>query len=235
MSNKTHKPLGSGAMFDQIARRYDLLNRLMSFGLDKRWRTSLVRALELPPKAQVLDLAAGTGDLSLALLRLYPDAQIKALDPAAEMLAIGRQKVAKAKLAAQCELLQGDAHALPFADQSFDACMVAFGVRNFSDRALALRELMRVTKSGGQLAILELGEPRRGPLSWAARIHVHHLVPRLGSLLSGAKEYRYLQESIAAFPAPEDFLRIMQEVGYEDTHVRGLSFDSVHLYLGKRS
>ncbi|MCZ6805536.1 MAG: class I SAM-dependent methyltransferase, partial [Deltaproteobacteria bacterium] len=191
---------GSGEMFDQIASRYDLLNRLMSMGIDKSWRRKTVAAMELPPNARVLDLATGTGDLALMIIRLHPDAHVVGSDPSRRMLEVGIEKVKRVGLADRVELQEGDAQALPFADDSFDGCCIAFGIRNVPDRSAALAEMARVTKPGGRVAILELSEPRVGLLSPLARFHVRQVVPRLGGMLSGSREYRYLQQSIAAFP-----------------------------------
>lgn len=222
---------GSGAMFDAIAHRYDLLNRVMSLGIDQRWRRRTVRALELPASAQVLDLATGTADVALAITRAHPDARITGLDPSERMLAIGRQKVAARGLDASIELLCGDAQALPFPDRSFDGVCIAFGIRNVPDRGRALREMARVTRPGGRIAVLELSEPGGGPLSALARFHIHTVVPRLGALLSGAPEYRYLQQSIAAFPPAAEFADLMRKSDLEVLRVQPLTFGVCHLFV----
>src|SRR5699024_4765750 len=159
-----------------------------------------VRALALGANCRVLDLATGTADLALLTARMSADAQIVGLDPSAKMLAVGGAKVERLGFGPRIELLEGDAQSLPFEDDSFDGVTIAFGSRNVPDRGRALREMARVTKPGGRVAILELSEPQSGILGAFARIHVHHVVPFLGALVSGSKEYRYLQRSIAAFP-----------------------------------
>lgn len=224
---------GSGAMFDRIAARYDLLNRLMSGGLDHRWRTRLVRALDLPPGAHVLDLACGTGDVALRVAALHPDARVTGVDPSGGMLAVGARKVARRGLEGRVALTDGDAQALVFPDRTFDGVTIAFGIRNVPDRLRALREMARVTRPGGRVAILELGEPRGSLLASLARLHVHHVVPTMGALLSGAWEYRYLQRSIAAFPAPEEFAALMEQAALRDVRVERLTFGAVHLYVGR--
>jgi len=223
---------GSGAMFDGIARRYDLLNRVMSMGIDRRWRKRTVRALALPAGARVLDLATGTGDLALEIARLHPDARVTGSDPSEGMLEIGRRKVAARGLADRVELVVGDAQAIELADASVDGVCIAFGIRNVPDRGLALREMARVCKPGGRVAILELGEPRRGVIAPLARFHIRHVVPRLGALLSGAPEYRYLQSSIAAFPPPEAFAALMRTSGLAVIEVVPLTFGVCTLYVG---
>ncbi|MBK9031505.1 MAG: bifunctional demethylmenaquinone methyltransferase/2-methoxy-6-polyprenyl-1,4-benzoquinol methylase UbiE [Myxococcales bacterium] len=222
---------GSGQMFDRIARRYDLLNRMMSFGVDKRWRKRTVAALALPATAsRVLDVATGTGDLAIDIARRHPQAEVIGVDPSANMIAVGAGKVAR--FDGRVELTLGDAQALAFDDASFDAVTIAFGIRNVPDRALGLREMARVCKPGGRVAILELGEPRKGVMAPLARFHIRQVVPRVGALLSGSREYRYLQTSIAAFPPPDEFAAMMTEAGLDVLEVVPLTFGVCNLYVG---
>jgi demethylmenaquinone methyltransferase / 2-methoxy-6-polyprenyl-1,4-benzoquinol methylase len=227
-------PLGSGQMFDGIAARYDLVNRVISLGIDQSWRRRTVRALRLRPGARVLDLATGTADLALLVANSEPSAHVVGVDPSEKMLAIGRGKVEKAGLAPRIELVVGDAETLPFPDRSFDGVCIAFGIRNVPDRERALREMTRVTRPGGRIAILELSEPRRGILGPLARFHVHTVVPYVGALLSGAPEYRYLQRSIAAFPPAEEFAERMRAAGLTVVAAEPLTFGVCHLYVGER-
>lgn len=224
---------GSGEMFDAIAPRYDLLNRLLSLGIDQRWRRELVRRLELPPVARVLDHATGTADLAILIARSCPGASVLGLDPSAEMLRIGRDKIKAAGLADRVELRRGDAERLDGLESgSFDGVSMAFGIRNVPDRPRALAELRRVTRPGGRVAILELSEPRGGLLGPLARWHVHTVVPWLGALLSGAREYRYLQRSIEAFPPPGEFAKLMEQAGLRVLAAQPLTFGVCHLYVG---
>jgi demethylmenaquinone methyltransferase/2-methoxy-6-polyprenyl-1,4-benzoquinol methylase len=232
MNHELSTTPGSGAMFDAIAERYDLLNRVISLGVDQRWRKRTVRSLELSGPARVLDLATGTADLALMIAAMCPEASVVGLDPSEKMLAVGHEKVAAKGLAARVELVVGDAQALPFADASFDAITMAFGIRNVPDRGRALTEMARVLRPGGRVGILELGEPRRGPLAALARFHVHTVVPRLGAWLSRAPEYRYLERSIAAFPPPEEFGALMERSGLALVAVEAFSFGACHLYVG---
>lgn len=222
---------GSGAMFDNIAPRYDLLNRLMSFGVDQGWRRRTVAALDLGRCQRVLDLATGTADLAIQVAEAGTGVEVVGLDPSEGMLEIGRDKIQAAGLAERVRLVQGDAEKLPFDDDSFDGVCMAFGIRNVPDRKRALSEMGRVTRTGGRIAILELSEPRRGLLAPFARFHVHTVVPWLGSLISGAREYRYLQRSIAAFPPAEEFALLMREAGLEVLRVDKLTFGVCHLYV----
>lgn len=225
---------GSGAMFDQIAHRYDLLNKLISFGMDARWRRALVSALDVGAIEQprVLDVATGTADIALAIADTHRDAQVVGLDPSVGMLDVGRDKIAGRELSDRVRLVEGDAQAMPFDDDAFHATCIAFGIRNVPDRLRGLKEMARVTRTGHRVVVLELGEPDRGPLAPFARFHVHHVIPRLGAWLSGADEYAYLQKSIAAFPPPEQFMELMREAGLRIEAHRPFVFGGANLYVG---
>jgi demethylmenaquinone methyltransferase / 2-methoxy-6-polyprenyl-1,4-benzoquinol methylase len=222
---------GSGQMFDRIAARYDAMNRVLSFGLDRGWRRRTVRALQLGARPRVLDLATGTGDLAVDIARMHPGATVIGLDPSRQMLAVAQHKLARRQLADRISLVRGDAQALPYRDDEMDAATIAFGIRNVPDRVAALREMARVVRPGGRIAVLELGEPRQGLLARAARFHTRHVVPRLGALLSGAREYRYLQRSIAAFPPSAEFAAVMERAGLRVLEVTPLTFGVCTLYV----
>ena len=223
--------LGSGAMFDRIARRYDFVNRVLSLGLDKGWRRRTVKALQLGERPRVLDIATGTGDLAIDIARSCAGAIVFGLDPSTKMLAIAGDKLARRGLTDRVSLVVGDAQQLPYRSCEMDAATIAFGIRNVPDRLAALREMARVVRPGGRIAVLELGEPRTGLLGRIARIHTRHVVPRLGALLSGAREYAYLQKSIAAFPPAEEFAQLMVQAGLHVIEVRPLTFGSCTLYV----
>ncbi|UQA57376.1 bifunctional demethylmenaquinone methyltransferase/2-methoxy-6-polyprenyl-1,4-benzoquinol methylase UbiE [Polyangium aurulentum] len=222
---------GSGEMFDAIAGRYDLLNRILSLGMDQGWRRRAVRALALKRGARVLDLATGTADLAIAIAEEYPDATVIGMDPSRGMLDVGRRKLGGSKLEGRIELQVGDAQELPLGDASVDGVAIAFGIRNVPDRPRALREMARVTREGGRVVILELSEPRRGLMGTLARTYVHDIVPRVGGLISGAKEYRYLQRSIQAFPPPEEFVRTMEASGLRVIESAPLTFGVAWLFV----
>lgn len=226
---------GSGAMFDGIAHRYDLVNRVISLGIDQSWRKKTVRALELKPGARVLDLATGTADLAILIAKLHPHVTLVGVDPSEKMLEVGQKKLENEQLTERVELQVGDAQAMKFPDRTFDGVCIAFGIRNVPDRLQGLREMARVTKAGGRVAILELSEPRGGVLGPLARFHVHSVVPAVGALLSGAKEYRYLQKSIAAFPPAPQFEALMVEAGLRVVASTSLTFGVCHLYVGEPS
>ncbi len=224
---------GSGAMFDGIARRYDLVNRVISLGIDQNWRRQTVAALRLQPGSRILDLATGTADLAIMVARTEPACTVVGLDPSTGMLEVGREKLLKHGLAERVELVAGDAEQLPFPDASFDGVCMAFGIRNVPDRDRALCEMARVTRPGGRIAILELSEPRGGMIAPLARFHIHTVVPYLGALLSGQREYHYLQRSIAAFPPADEFTRRIAAAGLEPVETRPLTFGVCHLYVAE--
>lgn len=223
---------GSGQMFDAIASRYDVLNRIMSMGLDQSWRRKAVAALELKTSDHVLDLATGTGDLAIMMASSIPGLKVTGVDPSANMIGVGKEKVVAQALTERVNLEIGDGQALPFEDNTFDGAVVSFGIRNFPNRLAGLKEMCRVTRPGRKVVILELSEPRQGITAPFARAYIHHVVPMLGAAISGQKEYRYLQRSIQAFPEAQDFVTLMEEAGLVDAYARSLSFGAVHLYVG---
>lgn len=222
---------GSGAMFDRIAHRYDVLNRVLSMGIDIGWRRRAVKALSLGAAPRVLDVATGTADLALDLARRHRDATVEGIDPSEGMLAVGRAKVEAAGLDDRVHLWRGDALSLPFRDGAFDGATIAFGIRNIPDRVRALSEMARVLKDDARLVVLELGEPRRGILGPAARFWIHSVVPRLGALFVRRDAYVYLQDSIARFPDPDAFVAILGEAGLSVIEVQPLTFGTCNLYV----
>jgi len=225
----TTTELGSGAMFDRIAHRYDLLNRLMSFGLDRAWRRRQVGLLAAPLArgARVLDLATGTGDVAIEALRQRPDLRVVGLDPSPRMLACAAAKCA------EIEWVEGDAQRLGFPDASFDGASMSFGIRNVPDRDAALREIRRVLAPGARLVLMELNEPT-GLLAWPARIHIRYLVPLLGAALVSRAEYDYLQRSIRAFPPPEGFAAQLRAAGFVEVEWHPVMFGVATLFVGVR-
>lgn len=219
-------------MFDRIAERYDLLNRLISLGLDKSWRTKLLTAMNVASGDRVLDVATGTADVAIAAAQRFPGLTVVGLDPSVNMLAVGDRKIHEQELPEHVTLIEGDAQAMPFEDGEFDAACISFGIRNVPDRQQGLSEMRRSVRPGGRVVVLELSEPRRGLLAPFARFHIHHVVPRLGALLSGDKEYRYLAQSIRAFPPAEEFAAMMERAGLVDVRFEPMTFGVAHLYVG---
>lgn len=224
---------GGGAMFDRIASRYDLMNRIIGLGLDAGWRRRLVGALVLRPCQRVLDVATGTGDVAIAVAEAC-DVSVVGIDPSEQMLTLASTKIAVRGLAHKVSVRRGIAEALPFADESFDAVCVAFGMRNMPDRHAALSEMARATRPGGRVAVLELGEPDVGLLSPVARAHVHLVVPTLGRWLTGDSAYRYLAHSIAAFPEPTKFVAELESAGLGLIALERHAWGAANLFVATR-
>jgi demethylmenaquinone methyltransferase/2-methoxy-6-polyprenyl-1,4-benzoquinol methylase len=202
-------------MFDAIAPRYDLLNAVLSFGVDRGWRRAAVRAALAKRPAHVLDVATGTADLALALKRARPEAEVTGVDFAASMLAVGRGKAARRAL--DVELVAADGTALPYPDGTFDAVTIAYGLRNFADVAAGLREFRRVLRPGGRLVVLEFPPPPKGPLGRLFRLYFTRVLPWVGARISGHPgAYRYLPASVMAFPAPEALAQEILAAGFDD-------------------
>ncbi len=223
-------------MFDGIAKRYDLLNHVLSAGLDRRWRAKAIRAMRLPAGARVIDLCAGTADFALAATAASPDSRVLGIDFSAAMLAIGRDKVRAAGLVDRIRLVRGDAVTIPVRDGWADGATIGFGIRNVIDPAAALRELARVIKPGGTLAILELGEPVipgvRGVYNW----YFQQVLPRLGRLVSHHDSaYSYLPASVGSFPRPPTFAAMISSQGFGDVRTVPLSLGIVYLYIATRA
>ncbi len=237
---KNYPPIGEAegkkeqvrAMFDAIAPRYDLLNRVLSFGIDRRWRKKAVAMLREAQPERILDVATGTADLALEALTLDPQ-KVVGVDISEEMLKIGREKIDRLGLADRVTLQRGDAEKLPFSDRQFDAVLVAFGVRNFEDLDRGLSEIRRVLKPGGALVVLEFSRPRAFPVKQLYRFYSRVVLPRVGGAVSrDAGAYRYLPDSVAAFPDGEEFLERMRRAGYADLRWQPLTLGIAALYKG---
>jgi demethylmenaquinone methyltransferase/2-methoxy-6-polyprenyl-1,4-benzoquinol methylase len=222
------------AMFDRIAPRYDLLNHLLSLGIDVSWRRAAVSALDLPPGSRVLDLCTGTADLLIAVLGRDLTRRGVGIDLSASMLGLGAEKLRRRGLAPRASLLRGDAERLAVKDAAFDGALVAFGIRNVGDVAAALRELHRVLRPGGRLVILEFAMPK-GLLGAAYRFYFRRILPLVGGLLSGDRTaYSYLPASVSRFPEPGLFQEALAGAGFRDVRARPLTLGSVQLYGARR-
>lgn len=228
-------------MFDAIAGRYDFLNHLLSLGIDRRWRTRAVRALELGREGLVLDLCTGTADLALACLS--PVAQdgttgdshrVIGVDFSAAMLRYGREKLARLG-EKRVALVRGDAMCIPLPDESVDAVTIGFGIRNVQRPEVAAREIVRVLKPGGRLAILEFGTPAVPGIRGAYLFYFRHILPLVGRAVSRHNiAYSYLPASVAAFPSPDDFLGLLREAGFSHVGVDRLTFGIVYLFIARK-
>jgi len=223
-------------MFDGIAPDYDRLNHLMSLGVDRSWRRRALREIVDAGRAQsILDIACGTGDFSLAIAgRMHPDSRIVGLDLSEGMLAVMRDKVAKAGLQDKISCEQGDSEAMRFADDSFDVVTIAFGIRNFAHREAALREILRVLKPGGRLVILELSVPENRILRWGYNLYFKHFVPWIGGLISGDRAaYTYLPASVQAFPGRREWMATMSRCGYAQVRHKAFTLGLCRMYVGE--
>jgi len=235
IGEKRGKKRQVAAMFDAIAPRYDLLNRILSAGIDRRWRRRAVEMIAPEQPRRVLDVATGTADLAIEVARRLPVERVVGVDIAESMLQVGRQKVDRLGLSERVVLRRGDAEKLPFSDAQFDAVLVAFGVRNFENLERGLRESYRVLRPGGVLVVLEFSRPRTPVIRTLYRWYAHHVLPRIGAWLSRDEgAYRYLPASVEAFPDGPDFLRRMEKVGFHDLQWKPLTFGIASLYRGRR-
>ena len=201
-------------MFDNISTSYDGLNRVISFGIDVKWRKEVVRLIAEKKPKNILDIATGTGDLAINLVQTGAH-KIVGLDISEGMLTVGRKKIEEKKLSDKIEMMLGDSEALPFDDNSFDAVTVAFGVRNFENLEKGLAEILRVLKPGGIFVILETSVPTRFPFKQGYNLYTKNLLPIIGKMFSKDDHaYSYLSESAAAFPYAEKFNNILRKIGF---------------------
>jgi demethylmenaquinone methyltransferase/2-methoxy-6-polyprenyl-1,4-benzoquinol methylase len=222
-------------MFDRIAGRYDLLNHLLSVGLDRRWRKRVASLLPPGENLHVLDLACGTGDQLIALAASGRVARGVGLDLAEQMLTIGREKISRHCLDQILSLQTGDAENLPFDQNGFDAVTIAFGIRNMTDVKRTLDEMLRVLKPQGRALILEFSLPQRRIVRGPYLFYLRHVLPRLGSIISGdSAAYRYLNETIETFPHGEAFCRIMRDTGFTGVTFIPLTMGIVSIYQGDK-
>ncbi len=223
-------------MFDRIAPRYDLLNRLLSFGTDVRWRKKIARLLPSQSPLTLLDLATGTADQAIALVE--SDARIMratGLDMSEQMLAIGREKISRRGLAGKLQLRTGDAGAIPEPDRAFDVVTISFGIRNVLDVPASLRDMLRVLKPGGRALILEFSLPPNRAFRPFYLFYLRHILPRLGALISGdGSAYRYLNQTIETFPCGDGFCSLMRAAGFAAVRHHPLSLGIATIYQGDK-
>lgn len=219
-------------MFDAISGKYDFLNHFLSFGIDKLWRRKLVNMLKPFEPKHILDVATGTGDLAIALMRLDPY-HIQGVDLSQKMLDVALQKVAQMHYSDVITFDQGDSENLPYNDNSYDAATVSFGVRNFSDPVKGMAEICRVLKSDGRLLVLEFSQPKSFPVKQLYWVYNKLILPVFGRLISGdSAAYTYLPKSFYAFKEGEAFLEMMSEAGFKNVSQRRLSFGIATIYTG---
>lgn len=223
-------------MFDSIAPRYDLLNRLLSLRQDVAWRRKMVAAMAVPRNGQVLDVACGTGDVALEICRQKgPRVKVTGIDFSPGMLALAREKLCR-RQDTTVALLAGDALALPFGDASFHALTIAFGIRNIQDKVGALKAFHACLIPGGMVLILELSTPKKGWLHDAYLTYFKKVLPQIGRLFSKHRfAYAYLPDSVSRFPAADDFMQLMTTAGFSNVSCRRLTLGIANLFIGYQS
>lgn len=221
-------------MFDKIAGKYDFMNRFLSARTDVGWRKKAIGMLKKYKPQQILDIATGTGDMAIRAYKMLQPQQITGVDISEKMLEIGRHKIEKEKLSHKIQLLKGDSEDLQFADNSFDAAMAAFGVRNFENLEKGLSEMLRVLKPGGQLLIIEFSKPKSA-FKGLYKLYMSIVAPQIAGLFKQDKEaYTYLNKTAHAFPERENFTAILDKTGFKETSYKALSFGICCIYRGSK-
>lgn len=222
-------------MFNAICGRYDFLNRFLSAGIDISWRKKAIRELKSVHPANILDVATGTGDVAILTYKILSPQKITGIDISDGMLELGRKKIAKLNLSDTIELLQGDSETINYADNTFNAITVAFGVRNFEHLEKGLSEMLRVLKPGGKIVILEFSKPKAYLFKGFYNLYMKIIAPGFGKMLAKNKQaYEYLNNSVQAFPDREAFTTIMQKVGFKQTYFKQLSLGICCIYCGSK-
>ncbi|MGB0929885.1 MAG: bifunctional demethylmenaquinone methyltransferase/2-methoxy-6-polyprenyl-1,4-benzoquinol methylase UbiE [Chitinophagales bacterium] len=221
-------------MFDNIAPRYDFLNHLLSLNIDHYWRWRMINRLKSLQPKKILDVATGTGDVAIAVMRLKPT-EIVGVDISAQMLEVGKKKMKKKKFDKVVTMQLGDAENLDFADNSFDAITVAFGVRNFEHLQKGIKELNRVLKPGGKLVVLEFSKPKTFPIKQFYNFYFKYILPLVGRIFSSDDSaYTYLPASVQAFPEGGEFINILSQSGFQSTKWIPLTFGISSIYEGTK-
>jgi len=234
MTNQSGKKEAVRTMFDNIAGKYDFLNHFLSAGIDKLWRKKVVNLIVKEKPTTVLDVATGTADLAIELSR-KSKAAITGIDISQGMLDIGRVKLKKMQLDKQIVLQQADSENIPFHDNHFDVAMVAFGVRNFENLSVGLAEMLRVTKQGGIIVVLEFSKPKKFPVKQLYQFYFKNILPGLGRLISkDNKAYTYLPDSVGQFPDGRQFLDELERAGFEHVNQQRLTFGIATIYSGRK-
>lgn len=222
-------------MFDNISPKYDLLNHVLSAGIDIYWRKKAIRLLRSYAPKKILDIATGTGDFALEALALKPE-KVIGVDISAGMLAVGRDKMKKRGVDQIIDMQLGDSERLLFEDNVFDAVIVSFGVRNFENLLAGLTDMHRVTRPGGVCLVLEFSKPRTTPFKQLYGFYSNTILPLIGRLVSkDSSAYTYLPESVQAFPDGPDFLRVFEQAGFTKTKWVSLTFGIASIYIGQKA
>ncbi len=221
-------------MFDNIAPKYDRLNRTLAFNIDQRWRKKCVRVLQGIAPKEILDVATGTADLAIACLDLKPE-KVVGIDISEKMLAFGKEKIEKLGLNNKIELLYADSEALPFDDGSFDAVTCGFGIRNFSNLEKGLSEIARVIRPGGKASILEFSKPRNFIFKQIYYFYFFHVLPMIGRIVSGDnRAYTYLPESVKHFPDGDELAAILKQCGFNHVQCKKQLLGVCTIYIASK-
>ncbi|MBS1754650.1 MAG: bifunctional demethylmenaquinone methyltransferase/2-methoxy-6-polyprenyl-1,4-benzoquinol methylase UbiE [Ferruginibacter sp.] len=222
-------------MFDDIAFRYDFLNRFLSAGIDIRWRKKAIKELTLLKPKIILDVATGTADVAIMTTNILKPEKITGIDISEGMLQIGRKKIEKLGLQNTIELLNGDSETINFKNNTFDAVTVAFGVRNFENLEKGLAEIYRVLKPGGKLVVLEFSKPKNAIVKTMYDLYMKFICSKVGKLISKNRTaYKYLDESIKKFPEGKNFTYILDNLGFTNTYIKTLSLGICSIYCGEK-
>ena len=222
-------------MFGAIAPRYDFLNRLLSLGIDRRWRKRAVGMLRYHEGARILDVATGTGDVALEIARRTPaSVKITGADFCREMVELGRAKVASSTYSGRIDFQVAPCEDLPFEDNTFDSITIAFGIRNVVDRGLGLSEMWRVLRPGGRIVILEFSTPRSQLFRQIYYFYFRRLLPMVGGIFSRYNAYKYLPDSVLEFPTREEFSLMMVAAGFSAIKVHDLTFGIASIFVGEK-
>ncbi len=234
-SSQKNKKEQVAEMFDKISPTYDLLNHLLSAGIDKIWRRKALAMLKGNQPQFILDVATGTADLAILAQKMLNPKQIIGIDISEGMLALGREKIQKLGLSEKILLQTADSENLPFADNHFDTVMVSFGVRNFAHLEQGLSEIYRVIQPKGKVMILEFSKPSVFPIKQLYQFYSKTFLPWLGKLISKDKAaYQYLPESVEAFPEGKNFVQILEKIGFKNVICKRLSFGICSVYMGEK-
>lgn len=223
-------------LFDSIANDYDKLNHILSLSIDKTWRRRALKCIVEDKKQDILDIACGTGDFAIEIARhADPASKVLGLDLSEGMLKVMKEKVAKAGLSDRIDQEQGNAEKMRFGDNTFDRATIAFGIRNFEEREIALREILRVLKPGGRLVILELSLPSNPVIQWFYKLYFLKILPMIGGLVSGEKSaYSYLPASVVKFPGKEEWMATMRGCGYTNVRHKSFTLGICRMYTGEK-
>lgn len=220
------------SMFDNISSNYDFLNHFLSLGIDILWRKKAIKLLKKDQPKLILDIATGTGDFAIEALALNPD-KVIGIDISEGMLEVGREKMKKRKLDHKIEMLKGDSEGLLFPDNNFDVVIVAFGVRNFENLEKGLSDMYRVLKSGGKVVILEFSKPKMFPFKQLYQFYFKWILPTIGRVISKDQSaYTYLPESVQQFPDGQNFLDILEKIGFNNTQCKPQTLGISSIYVG---